>query len=171
LLHKGQAILIAFILVFLVVVLAILPFILLESTTASFHIQSGSSSSIIETQKELQIEDIEYGNPSIQVYQDSQGYDYIKFLYIHGNTPLDIQYIFYYNTTLNRWMLAYPGSYVVLTNTTLYLYTPLYYSGEIEIITNLNNIIYLPVQSSVGLITCTNVYNITEGNPYLIFPN
>jgi len=170
-LHKGQAILIAFILVFLVVVLAILPFILLESTTASFHLQSGSSSSIIETQKELQIEDIEYGNPSIQVYQNNQGHDYIKFSYIHGNTPLDIQYIFYYNTTLNKWMLAYPGSYVVLTNTTLYLYTPLYYNGEIEIITNLNNIIYLPVQSTVGLITYTNIYNITEGNPYLIFPN
>jgi competence protein ComGC len=145
---KGQAIIIIFMIILLMIVSLLLPLILLQSVTKSFQIESGSSSSVVLAEKELQIEEVNNGDPLIKVYQNSQGIDYIKFEYIHGITPLDIEYIFYYDYDKAEWLLAYPGSYIVSGNTTLYLYTPPYYNGIIEIITSLGNAFYLPVQSS-----------------------
>lgn len=171
---KGQAIIIIFMIILLMIVSLLLPLILLQSVTKSFQIESGSSSSVVLAEKELQIEEVNNGDPLIKVYQNSQGIDYIKFEYIHGITPLDIEYIFYYDYDKAEWLLAYPGSYIVSGNTTLYLYTPPYYNGIIEIITSLGNAFYLPVQSSIGLTTCANIYNITQVQtitPILILPN
>lgn len=144
---KAQAVIIAFLILFLLIMIAILPLLLTISYLPSLKVQSGGSVSAIVQQKQVEIYNVLHGNPKIQL-MISNGQEYLSFVYTSGNTPLNILGI-YYNSS-KGWAPAYPGSYVVASNTTLYLYTPPKYYGPILIITSLGNYFLLYPVSSLG---------------------
>jgi hypothetical protein len=168
--RRAQAVLIAFLLILVVIIAVVLPFMLQKSSTTDYEVQDGSSSSIISSEKQLQVEEFRQGDPSIVVYQSPNGKDIIHFAYMHQPVPFDILEIFYYNTSLNEWVKAFPGSFSVDSNATLYLYTPPYYSGEIEILTTLGNAFYIPIEHTAGLTTSTNIYIVTGAGGTLVCP-
>ncbi|AWR98143.1 hypothetical protein DFR86_11750 [Acidianus sulfidivorans JP7] len=171
---KGQALIIAFVIIVVLVIAAILPFLLVVNSSNYLNLQGAKSASVISNEKTLQVQEVESGDPYIFAGQNSNGNVYLKFVYVHGYTPLYVNYIYYFNGT--GWQLAYPRGFGVITNTTLYLFTPIGYSGDIIVITNLNNEFIIPVQHSIGLETCANIYSLiitsaASSSPELICPS
>ncbi|MUM65736.1 hypothetical protein D1867_10885 [Acidianus infernus] len=169
---KGISIVIAFIFITIIIFSVLIPFIIIRSTTPNYSNISAVSASALSSERELQVQEVESGDPSISAFQGSQGQVYLCFHYKHGLTPITIIGVYYFCQNTGKWVSAYPRPFTVTGNERIYLFTPIEYTGLIEIVTSLGNIFYTPV-STIGASASTNIYCIiqTTSTPsYVITP-
>ena len=159
---KGQAAIIAGVVFVVILFVALIPFLIITMTTPSYNVQGSQSASQFKQAKDLELFEIESGNPKIVYGITSNGADYLNFTFLHGFYPLQIVAIYYFNGT--AWVPAYPGNLTVSSNTLIYLFTPPYYSGPIDIVTSYDNQIMLyPVLP--GGLEYTNLYTVDLYSP------
>ena len=138
---KGQATIVAGIVFVIILFVALIPFLILTMTTPSYNVQGSQSASQFEQAKDLELFQIESGNPKIIYGATPSGQVYLNFTFLHGFYPLQIVAIYYFNGTV--WVPAYPGNLTVSSNEVIYLFTPPHYSGPIDIVTSYDNQIVL----------------------------
>ena len=163
-LNKGQAIVILGLVLLLMIFITIIPLLLTVGLNPVYSKQSTLSYSQLLSQKNLQLLEIEEGNPEITVSTQGDAV-YLNFNYFGQITPITIDHILYYSN--GQWKPAYPSNITVSGDTTLSLYVPPGYQGFIDIVTDLGNSLYLPVSTAGGLTTCANIYNVSSGEVYL----
>ena len=163
-LNKGQAIVILGLVLLLMIFITIIPLLLTVGLNPVYSKQSTLSYSQLLSQKNLQLLEIEEGNPEITVSTQGDAV-YVNFNYFGQITPITIDHILYYSN--GQWKPAYPSNITVSGDTTLSLYVPPGYQGFIDIVTDLGNSLYLPVSTAGGLTTCANIYNVSSGEVYL----
>jgi len=163
-LNKGQAIVILGLVLLLMIFITVIPLLLTVGLNPVYSKQSTLSYSQLLSQKNLQLLEIEEGNPEITVSTQGDAV-YLNFNYFGQITPITIDHILYYSN--GQWKPAYPSNITVSGDTTLSLYVPPGYQGFIDIVTDLGNSLYLPVSTAGGLTTCANIYNVSSGEVYL----
>jgi hypothetical protein len=163
-LNKGQAIVILGLILLLMIFITVIPLLLTVGLNPVYSKQSTLSYSQLLSQKNLQLLEIEEGNPEITVSTQGDAV-YLNFNYFGQITPITIDHILYYSN--GQWKPAYPSNITVSGDTTLSLYVPPGYQGFIDIVTDLGNSLYLPVSTAGGLTTCANIYNVSSGEVYL----
>jgi len=159
-LNKGQAIVILGLVLLLMIFITVIPLLLTVGLNPVYSKQSTLSYSQLLSQKNLQLLEIEEGNPEITVSTQGDAV-YLNFNYFGQITPITIDHILYYSN--GQWKPAYPSNITVSGDTTLSLYVPPGYQGFIDIVTDLGNSLYLPVSTAGGLTTCANIYNVSSG--------